>query len=234
VTDEEEVIRRLRELGSRPIPDRVRRRHIGLAAAADASPPSRAQPRRRALVASIAAASVIIAGAVVVLAGGDGPDERPVITSDDGVTTSEPSTSEAPTTDRPAVPDDVPVDPFPDDPCKGPPPFAGQDPRPPGTGSDEDQGAGRQAESDAWEDFKNTCPDEGSEATTTTQEGAAADPNEEGRTPGAPVGPVESAAQPASGNPVPSDACAGPPPQSPGCSDPPVVASSAASPDRYR
>jgi hypothetical protein len=74
--------------------------------------------------------------------------------------------------DKAACPDDedadaagaVPVDPFPDDPCKGPPSFAGQDPGPPPAGpGSEDQPAERQAESDQWEEIKAACNGEGIE-----------------------------------------------------------------------
>jgi hypothetical protein len=173
VIDEDDVVRRLRELGERPVPDDVCRRHLTeLGAAADAVPAARgrrARMSRRALVASAAAVAVVagVTGVAIAVVGGDDSDRVPVITTGDDATVPAPdasiSTADDPattaTTDRQHMPEGVPVDPFPDDPCKGPPPFAGQDPIPPGAGQ-EDPGAGRQAESDRWEDAKRSCSDD--------------------------------------------------------------------------
>ncbi|MDZ7677528.1 MAG: hypothetical protein U5K29_03140 [Acidimicrobiales bacterium] len=78
----------------------------------------------------------------------------------------------------------VPVDPFPDDPCRGPPPFAGQEPE-----SEE----AREAEAEAFSEWRNTnCPDD--------------DDDGEGR------GSGEGPARRGSVDPFPDDPCRGPPP----------------------
>ena len=162
MNDEEEVVRRLRELGARPVPDHVRARHLrALDSASGLLPVRRGRPNRRLLVGSIAAMSLVLVGAAAIFAGGDSPDRGPVVITDDGGTTSDtPTTPSSTPTDRQQTPDqDEPAGPFSDDSCKGPPPFAGQHPLPPGaSGRGEDPEAGRQAESDEWEDQKQDCP----------------------------------------------------------------------------
>jgi hypothetical protein len=158
VTGEDEVIERLRAFGSRPVPDQLRRRHLSLFAGADhdAHAP-RPLPRRRALVAAIAAMALVVAGAVSLLSRDD--SERRSVFVDDGTATSQqPSsgtTDDTATDDQTegqSTPEAVPVDPFPGDPCKGPPLFANQDPLSPARpGGDGGEGAGRQADSDSHE-----------------------------------------------------------------------------------
>ncbi|MFP4554565.1 MAG: hypothetical protein ACLFRT_11985 [Actinomycetota bacterium] len=76
----------------------------------------------------------------------------------------------------------VPADPFPDDPCRGPPPFAGQEP--------ESEDA-REAEAEAFSEWRSTnCPDDAGE-------GRGPGEGPDGR------GPVD---------PFPDDPCRGPPP----------------------
>jgi hypothetical protein len=242
VTDEDDIIRRLRALGSTPVDDQVRRRHLAtVARASDDGPARHALPRRRVLVASIAAVSLVLGGFAVAMAGDD-PDRSTVIMSDDGPSDPPGDDSpgpggEPPTGDPP--PDDLPVDPFPDDLCKGPPPFAGQDPHPPaGPDGADGEGAGRQAESDLWETSKATCPDEAAppasvppdrpDAGVTGPSDDRRPRDDDDRAPGADEPSAVS-------DPWPDAWCPAPPDQpspAPGCPDPPVDEYSEARPDR--
>lgn len=126
--------------------------------------------------------------AVSSIGGGDKPDVRtPASPVDDttGITGA-------------VSPSAVPADPFPDDPCKGPPPFAGQDPG-------DDDGAARQAASDEWELAKAACP--------------ADDPAEEGE--GLRSDDVPGSGDRSDAGPPPDDLCVGPPPKAASCEDPP-------------
>ena len=111
----------------------------------------------------------------------------------------------------------VPVDPFPDDPCKGPPPFAGQNPGPPDSGQDGDRAAQRQQESDEFEAFKaDNCVDPDGDDENDTG-GPPADLEVPAGNPGLPPG-VPPTPSPDTGDdgvpvdPFPEDPCLGPPP----------------------
>jgi hypothetical protein len=109
--------------------------------------------------------------------------------------------------------DGAPGDPFPDDLCQGPPPFAGQDPGAPGPDAEEGAQAQRQQESDDFEAFKaENCTDDPDDGT-----GAGGPPElPDTPAPDAPGPPVDVPPDsPDDGLPVdpfPDDDCKGPPP----------------------
>jgi hypothetical protein len=158
----DEVIRRLRRLSAQSPPEGM----FDL----EGVPLTRGRPPRRIKRRAVVAAAV--ASTIAALAG-----TTWAVTSTDPVVRTPSTDVSIPAIPTPSVSTeidegDAPVDPFPDDPCKGPPPFAGQDPGPPAGPGPEDQTAQRQAESDAWEAEQATCPAD-DEATPGPGEGRA-------------------------------------------------------------
>ena len=132
--DHDAVIRRLRRLGTASVPEGIfDHRTVSLGAV-----PRRARALPIAL--TVGAVASLVVGTTRAITAFDG-SPRPAVRSSAGPVTG--TSDDA----HPIVSDELgaPVDPFPDDPCKGPPPFAGQ---PPGPG--DDGAAARQAEAEEW------------------------------------------------------------------------------------
>ncbi len=125
---------RLRRLGTPPVPAHIQLRHRALL---QETPRAARVPRRVLTAAAVAVAVSAGAAWAASHTGAATIDVVPAQIGDDG----------------PAG-----FDPFPDDPCKGPPPFAGQVPE---GATEEEREANRAAEAEAWEEFKAAnCPDE--------------------------------------------------------------------------
>jgi hypothetical protein len=162
MTDEHEVVERLRALASEPIPSEVRARHLAMLAD---DPPlvaahaTRSRRHRARLVGSIAAACLLVAGMTWLASRPEPPPDPDRVTVTDDGTTADAEPDPGDTRPEPDRSGGEPADPRPDDPCSGPPPFAGQDPTPPPASDPAgEEGAGRQAESDDWEEAKAECP----------------------------------------------------------------------------
>lgn len=198
--NDEQIIRRLSRLASGPVAPEVADRHRVLLARASA--PDRHGRR----LAPLAAAIVVTAGAGVgfLLSGGSA------------------APGDSPPAPQPDPPTSTVVDPFPNDPCKGPPPFAGRTPE---GDTEAERAANREAEARAWEEFKaRYCPDEepfvGPGPLTTPAEQPA------------PTGPPSSVPGPPDHVPGPPDYIPGPPNEVPGLTRPGAVPGSFPVPDR--
>jgi hypothetical protein len=157
--DLDAIVDRLRRLGAEPPPEGMFDHRVAMLLSDDEP----AHRRRGGWLTAAALTAIVplVAGVLwAINATSDGP--RPAVrTPATGPSVASTSAPVAPvTTVRTVVPDpthppdEVPLDPFPDDPCKGPPPFAGRDPVRTGD---------RQADSDEWERMKDACPDDSDE-----------------------------------------------------------------------
>jgi hypothetical protein len=179
-----ELIERLERLGSHPVPPAVAVSHLAtLRSVARAR-----RPWGRTALAAAASAVVFGGGAVVWAAAGLGG-------TGGSLTSQQPATIEPVQEDPGDVATPGPVDPTPDDPCTGPPPFAGGERE--GDTKDE-QRANHRAAVDEHVATRTACGGDDAEDTGSTEGSARPDV----------AGPAEPDTDPAQ----PDDACTGPPP----------------------
>lgn len=201
--DENELENRLRRLGTEPVPGEVAARHKLLMSR---RPLARGTSRNH-LAAVAAAMAIVIGGGVAVAAIGDrsGPTQLEPVPA----LTTDPSATIAPTS--------VPADPFADDPCKGPPPFAGQTPE---GDTEAERAANRAAESEAWEELKaQHCPAEQNEQPDQWAPTRPAPPEMLPRPSPEEPAPPEPMSGPPAPVPGPPGSLPGPPPEEPGPPD---------------
>jgi hypothetical protein len=170
----DDLIDRIRTLGRAEVPASVADSHLTAMAGAR----SRA---RRPWLAAVAALAAVVLGTGVASATWQGRspsvpitpaseaeeivEEEPVVDSpDDGMDLSDgdlgdegAESDEGDEGEEGEAPEPSDLDPFPDDPCRGAPPFAGQ---PPVGATDEERSANRSAEAEAFAAVREACPDD--------------------------------------------------------------------------
>jgi hypothetical protein len=166
----DDLIDRIRTLGRAEVPASVADSHLNAMAGARAR-------ARRPWLAALAALVAVVLGTGVASASWQGrstsvpltpasdieevlDEEEPVVDSTEDDETDLPNGDvgdegdEGEGAEAPAPSD---LDPFPDDPCRGAPPFAGQ---PPVGATDEERSASRSAEAEAFAAVRQACPDD--------------------------------------------------------------------------
>jgi hypothetical protein len=196
---EQDLTERLEQLGRSPVPPRVSSVQLaGMAAVT----PRRSRHRFPAVAAGVLVAALLGTG----IAAASMNASQPATTAEDpdatvpAVADAEQEAADEENENGPPFavpPGDVGegvVDPFPDDPCRGPPPFAGQ---PAVTPGDDGRGTTRAAEAEAFSAIRGACEAEG-------------DGSDGGPPPGTPQGPP-----PGTPDGPPSDTPSGPPSDTP-------------------